>query len=426
MIPLLEPHLGGNEADYLAECVRTNQVSSVGPFVERFEREFAAAVGARHAIACASGTAALHVALQLAGAGPGRTVAVSTFTFVASVNAVRYTGADPLLVDSEPGTWNLHAQLLHDEVVRRARLGRPIPDVVEVVHVLGHPADLEPVLALRDRFGIRVVEDAAESLGASYVAGPLAGRQVGTIGDLGCFSFNGNKTITTGGGGMIVTGDAALAARARHLSTQARLPGLGYVHDTVGYNYRLTNVAAALGLAQLEQLPRFLAAKRSLAGRYAGAAGRPPGHAGARCGLGPAVVLALLRAAARRPGPDPHRAACRRGGRPSTVDGHPPAGSVRRRRADRRRRGRGPASPRPVPAQLYLTIHSGPGPRGERALRRALRPLGGASQSALTARRSWVTADWPLDLEVSVVGLSSWSTFGGTIRPDDAVAFGQG
>jgi dTDP-4-amino-4,6-dideoxygalactose transaminase len=269
VIPLLEPHLGGNEAYYLAECVRTNQVSSVGPFVERFEREFAAAVGARHAIACASGTAALHVALQLAGAGPGRTVAVSTFTFVASVNAVRYTGADPLLVDSEPGTWNLDAQLLHDEVVRRARLGRPIPDVVEVVHVLGHPADLEPVLALRDRFGIRVVEDAAESLGASYVAGPLAGRQVGTIGDLGCFSFNGNKTITTGGGGMIVTGDAALAARARHLSTQARLPGLGYVHDTVGYNYRLTNVAAALGLAQLEQLPQFLTAKRALAARYA-------------------------------------------------------------------------------------------------------------------------------------------------------------
>ena len=271
MIPLVEPHLGGNEARYLAECVRTNQVSSVGPFVDRFEREFAAAVGARHAIACASGTAALHVALRLAGAGPGRTVAVSTFTFVAPVNAVRYTGADPLLVDSEPGTWNLDARLLHDEVVRRARLGRPIPDVVEVVHVLGHPAELEPVLALRDRFGIRVVEDAAESLGASYATGPLAGRQVGTVGDLGCYSFNGNKTITTGGGGMIVTADAALAAQARHLSTQAKLPGVGYVHDTVGYNYRLTNVAAALGVAQLEQLPRFLAAKRSIADRYASA-----------------------------------------------------------------------------------------------------------------------------------------------------------
>jgi dTDP-4-amino-4,6-dideoxygalactose transaminase len=268
VIPLIEPQLGGNEARYLAECVRTNQVSSVGPFVERFEREFAAAVGAPHAVACVSGTAALHVALRLSGAGPGRTVAVSTFTFIASVNPVRYTGAEPLLVDSEPRTWNLDAQLLHDEVVRRARLGRSLPDVIEVVHVLGHPAELEPVLALRDRFGIRVVEDAAESLGASYAAGPLAGRQVGTVGEFGCFSFNGNKTITTGGGGMIVTADAGLAARARHLTTQARLPGIGYRHDAVGYNYRLTNVAAALGVAQLEQLPRFLAAKRAIADRY--------------------------------------------------------------------------------------------------------------------------------------------------------------
>ncbi|MFL6129125.1 MAG: DegT/DnrJ/EryC1/StrS family aminotransferase [Mycobacteriales bacterium] len=269
MIPLLEPCLGGNEARYLAECVRTNLVSSIGPFVERFERDFAATVGARHAVACASGTAALHVALRLAGAGPGGTVAVSTFTFVASVNAVHYTGADPLLVDSEPRTWNLDTELLHDDVVRRARLGRPLPAAVEVVHLLGHPAEIEPVLALRDRFGIRVVEDAAESLGAAYTAGPHADRQVGTLGDIGCFSFNGNKTITTGGGGMLVTDDAQLAARARHLSTQARLPGFGYVHDTVGYNYRLTNIAAALGVAQLEQLPRLLAAKRALADRYA-------------------------------------------------------------------------------------------------------------------------------------------------------------
>jgi dTDP-4-amino-4,6-dideoxygalactose transaminase len=268
VIPLVEPLLGGNEERYLAECVRDNMVSSVGPFVERFEREFAAAVGARHAVACASGTAALHVALRLAGAGPGSTVAVSTFTFIASVNAVHYTGADPLLVDSEPRTWNLDTELLHDEVVRRARLGRPLPAAVEVVHVLGHPADLEPVLALRHRYGIPVVEDAAESLGAAYTAGPLAGRQVGTVGDLGCFSFNGNKTITTGGGGMIVTGDPSLAEQARHLTTQAKLPGLGYVHDTVGYNYRLTNVAAALGVAQLEQLPSLLAAKRALADRY--------------------------------------------------------------------------------------------------------------------------------------------------------------
>jgi dTDP-4-amino-4,6-dideoxygalactose transaminase len=268
VIPLAEPQLGGNEARYLGECVRTGMVSSVGPFVERFERGFAAAVGARHAVACSSGTAALHVALRVAGARRGRTVAVSTFTFIASVNAVHYTGADPLLVDSETRTWNLDAELLHDDVVRRARLGQPLPDVVEVVHVLGHPADLSPLLELRDRFGIRLVEDAAESLGAAYTGGPADGRQVGTVGDLGCFSFNGNKTITTGGGGMVVTDDAELARRTRHLTTQAKLPGTGYLHDTVGYNYRLTNVAAALGVAQLEQLPRFLIAKRALAARY--------------------------------------------------------------------------------------------------------------------------------------------------------------
>jgi len=268
MIPLSEPRLGGNEAVYLAECVRSTLVSSVGPFVQRFEREFAASVGSRHAVACASGTAALHVALRLAGAGPGADVPVSTFTFIASANAVSYTGARPLLVDSEPRTWNMDAQLLHDEVVRRVQRGQRPPAVVEVVHVLGHPADLEPLWALRERFGTRIVEDAAESLGAGYAAGSFAGRQVGTVGDLGCFSFNGNKVITCGGGGMIVTDDAGLADRARHLTTQAKRPGPGYVHDDVGYNYRLTNVAAALGVAQLEQLPGLLAAKRRVSERY--------------------------------------------------------------------------------------------------------------------------------------------------------------
>lgn len=267
-LPLAVPRLGGNEARYVQECLDTNFVSSVGPFVERFEREFAAAVGAPYAVACATGTAALHVALRLAGAGPDRVVAVSAFTFVASVNAIAYTGAEPLLVDSERATWNLDAGRLHEMVVRRAATGGRLPDVIEAVHVLGHPADLEPLLDLRERFGIPLVEDAAEALGATYTQGPLAGRAVGSIGDLGCFSFNGNKIITTGGGGMIVTADAELAARAKHLTTQAKLPGRGYVHDEVGYNYRLTNMAAALGVAQLEQLPAFLAAKRASAARY--------------------------------------------------------------------------------------------------------------------------------------------------------------
>jgi dTDP-4-amino-4,6-dideoxygalactose transaminase len=268
MIPLAEPRFDGNEARYLLECLDTGYVSSAGAFVGRFEREFAASVGARHAVACASGTAALHVALRLAGARAGSLVAVSDFTFIASANAVAYTGADLLLVDSTPDTWTMDTELLHDEVLRRAKHGRRLPDVVEVVHVLGHPADLAPLLALRDRFGIRVVEDAAEALGASWRTGGLAGRQVGTVGDMGCFSFNGNKIITSGGGGMLVTDDGDLASRARHLTTQAKLPG-GYVHDTVGYNYRLTNIAAALGTAQLEQLPGVLRAKRAIAARYA-------------------------------------------------------------------------------------------------------------------------------------------------------------
>lgn len=267
-VPLSVPHLGGNEEKYLRTCVESNFVSSVGPFVERFEREFAAYVGAEHAVACSSGTAALHVALLVAGAAPGASVAVSTFTFIASVNAVAYTGATPLLVDSERRSWNLDAEQLYDYVVARADGGGALPTLIEVVHVLGHPAEMEPVLALRERYGIPIVEDAAEALGATYAEGPHAGRGVGVIGDLGCFSFNGNKIITAGGGGMIVTDDPDKAARARHLTTQARLPGREYQHDAIGFNYRLTNIAAAVGLAQLEQLEEFLKKKRDIASRY--------------------------------------------------------------------------------------------------------------------------------------------------------------
>ncbi|MPY80921.1 MAG: DegT/DnrJ/EryC1/StrS aminotransferase [Actinophytocola sp.] len=273
MIPLAEPTLDGNEARYVQECIESSYVSSVGPFVERFEKTFAAAIGASHAVACASGTAALQVALRLSGAAPGKLVAVSDFTFIASANAATYTGADVLLVDSEPATWNMDTELLHDEICRRARAGEPIPDIVEIVHVLGHPARIEPLLELRDRFGIRIVEDAAESLGAEWCSGAAAGTSVGTVGDIGCFSFNGNKIITSGGGGMLVTEDADLAAQAKHLTNQAKLDG-GYNHDTVGYNYRLTNLAAALGLAQLERLHDAVRAKRAIARRY---------HAGLCC-----------------------------------------------------------------------------------------------------------------------------------------------
>jgi dTDP-4-amino-4,6-dideoxygalactose transaminase len=267
-IPLSVPHLGGNESRYLEECVRTNYVSSVGPFVDRFEREFAAFVRAPHAVACVNGTAALHLAMRLLGAGPGDEVFVSTLTFAASVNAILYERATPVLVDSEPGTWNMDPHLAIEEMEARARSGRRQPKAVQVVHVLGQPADIDLLATACARYGVALVEDAAESLGATYSSGSFAGRQAGTIGRLGCFSFNGNKVITSGGGGMVVTEDAALARRARHLVKQARLPGAEYIHDEVGYNYRLTNVAAALGVAQLEQLPRFLERKAALAAAY--------------------------------------------------------------------------------------------------------------------------------------------------------------
>lgn len=267
-IPLSEPHLGGNEGAYLNECLHTNYVSSVGPFVERFEREFARYVGAAHAVACASGTAALHVALRVLGVGLGDEVFVPTLTFIASANAIAYQGARATLVDADPATWGMDATIVVEEIERRLQAGEPLPRAIEVVHLLGQPAAIEPLVRVCTDHGIALVEDAAEALGARYRGGPLDGLHVGTIGRVGCFSFNGNKVITTGGGGMLVTDDPELARRAKHLTTQARLPGLAYDHDEIGYNYRLSNLAAALGVAQLEQLPEFLDAKRRIAARY--------------------------------------------------------------------------------------------------------------------------------------------------------------
>ena len=267
-IALIEPYLRGNEAAYLRECIETNYVSSVGPFVSRFEEAFAKVTSCRHAIACGSGTAALHVAMQVSGVGPGDRIPVPTLTFIASANAVAYTGAAVLLVDSEPLTWNMDAERLYDFIVHQAAGGVTPPPAIEIVHILGQPAAIEPLLALKERFGIRLVEDAAESLGAYYHG--IAGERmpVGSAGDIACFSLNGNKIITAGAGGVIVTDNQTMAERARHLTTQARIPGRAYNHDEVGYNYRMSNVHAALGLAQLEQLEQFLERKRAIADRY--------------------------------------------------------------------------------------------------------------------------------------------------------------
>lgn len=276
-IPLAEPLIGGNAGAYLAECLESNFVSSVGPFVVRFEEAFAASVGARHAVACSSGTAAIHLALLVLDIGPGDEVFVPSLTFVASANPIRYVGATPVLIDSEAATYNGDPAIIIDELYRRARLGLRQPAAIEVVHLVGHPAQLEAVLEVAQHHGVPVIEDASEALGASYRGSALDGRQVGTIARIGCFSFNGNKLITTGGGGMLVTDDEALARRARHLSTQARLPQRAYDHDEVGFNYRLSNLSAALGLAQLETMPSLLAGRRGNAAHYDAAIADSPG-----------------------------------------------------------------------------------------------------------------------------------------------------
>ncbi len=267
-IALAEPAIGGNAAAYFDECLRTNFVSSVGPFVNRFESAFADAVGARYAVACSSGTAAIHLACRVLDIGPGDEVLVPSLTFVASANPVRYVGATPILVDSERDSYNMDPDLVIADLDERAAAGRHQPAAIEVVHLLGHPASLASLAEAADRHGVPIIEDASEALGATYVGGALDGRHVGTIGRVGAFSFNGNKLITTGGGGMLVTDDEGLARRARHLSTQARLPGAAYDHDEIGYNYRLSNISAALGLAQLEQLPELLAGRRTNAAGY--------------------------------------------------------------------------------------------------------------------------------------------------------------
>ncbi len=270
-IPLCEPCLDGNAERYLQECLKSTFVSSVGPFVERFEREFAAYVGSPHAVACASGTAAIHLALRALGVGRGDLVLCADFTFIATANPVVYQGAIPCFIDSEPASWNMDPRLLAnalDELAAEKRL----PKAVIAVHILGQPADLGPILDACARHRVPLIEDAAEALGASYGAGyphpACRGRQVGSIGHVGCYSFNGNKIITTGGGGMITTADGDLAKRIKHLSTQAKQPGLAFVHDHVGYNYRMPNLNAALGVAQLERMPAFLARKRAIAERY--------------------------------------------------------------------------------------------------------------------------------------------------------------
>jgi perosamine synthetase len=272
-VPLSVPEIRGREWQYVKECLDTGWVSSVGAFVERFERELAACVGARFAVATTSGTAALHVALLVAGVQPDDEVLVSTLTFIAPVNAIRYVGAWPVFIDAEPeyGQMDVNqvAEFLQtrcvwcDGTLRNPATGRRVSAILPV-HVLGHPVDMDPLRALARRYGLVMIEDATESLGADY-----RGQRTGRLGDLACFSFNGNKILTTGGGGMLVTDCEAWATRARYLTTQAKDDPVEYVHKEIGFNYRLTNLQAAVGCAQLEQLDAYVAAKRRIAAAYA-------------------------------------------------------------------------------------------------------------------------------------------------------------
>ena len=270
---LHEPSFSGNEWLYLKECLDSSLVSSAGPFVDRFETDLAAYTGAKHAIAVVNGTAALHIALKLAGVGSNDEVLVPALTFVATANAISYCNAIPHFVDCAERTLGVDAAKLRGylnhhttqqagQCVNRSS-GRVIRALVPM-HTFGHPVDLDGVLAIAQDFNLALVEDAAESLGSYY-----HGRHTGTFGVLGTLSFNGNKTITTGGGGAILTNDFGCARHARHLTTTAKVPhAWDYLHDEIGYNYRMPNLNAAVGCAQLEQLPALLAAKRELFQRY--------------------------------------------------------------------------------------------------------------------------------------------------------------
>ncbi len=272
-IPLCVPELRGNEWEYVKECLDSNWVSSAGPFVDRFEHAIGDYVGTQHAIATSSGTAALHIALLVAGVKPDDEVLVSDLTFIAPANAIRYANAWPVLIDAEPNHWQMDVTRVADfletgcnwidgKLLNRTS-GRQVTAILPV-HILGHPVEMDSLIEIADKYRLKIVEDATESLGSEY-----RDRKVGNLGHIGCFSFNGNKIITTGGGGMIVTNNPEWGARAKYLTTQAKDDPIEYRHREIGFNYRLTNIQAAIGCAQMELLAEFVELKRKIAANYA-------------------------------------------------------------------------------------------------------------------------------------------------------------
>lgn len=264
-LPVAEPTLSGNELRYVTDCIVSGWISSAGKYVREFEEKLADHVGVAHAVSTSSGTTALHLALVSMNLGPGDEVIVPSLTFIATANAVRYTGACPVFVDSEPETWNLDPYAFEEAITHRTRAVIP-------VHLYGHPADMSPILEIAHRHGITVIEDAAEAFGARY-----RGEPVGSIGDAAIFSFYGNKILTTGEGGMLVTESDELAERARLLRAHGMASDRRYWHPVLGYNFRLTNLQAAVGLAQLERAEKLLERRQEIADRYSAGLKNVPG-----------------------------------------------------------------------------------------------------------------------------------------------------
>lgn len=255
-IPVYQPDLSGNEIRYVEDCLRTNWISSKGDYIERFESSLANWIGVTHAASVCNGTVALHLALLAMHVGPNHEVILPSFTYVAPVNAVRYVGATPVFVDSDPATWQLDAKQVEQRVTKATR-------AVIAPHIYGGACDVDTLRQICDHHGLHLIEDCAEALGTL-----LRGRHVGTQCDIATYSFFGNKTITTGEGGMVTTNSAEIDRKVRHLKGQGLAQGREYWHDVLGYNYRMTNICAAIGFAQLERVEQILAAKRDLARRY--------------------------------------------------------------------------------------------------------------------------------------------------------------
>jgi dTDP-4-amino-4,6-dideoxygalactose transaminase len=270
-ILLSTPHMGDTEMSFVEEAFRTNWIAPLGPNVDAFERAIAGIAGVGHAAALSSGTAALHLALVLLGVERGDSVFCSSFTFAASANPIVYQGATPVFIDCDDATWNMCPRALERAFVQAKAAGK-LPKAVMVVNLYGQSADMDPIMALCDAYGVPMIEDAAESLGATY-----KGKPSGSFGRLSAFSFNGNKIITTSGGGMLVSDDGDLIARARFLSTQARDPAPHYEHSVIGYNYRMSNILAGVGRGQLQVLDDRVAARRAVFQAYADGLADVPG-----------------------------------------------------------------------------------------------------------------------------------------------------